>query len=160
MTGERGIELAQHPDCLGCQPNEIVKAELGGEVFSTKSWRVSHCSGPFGEGAMVLEPKRHVSQLDEITTEEEQEMIPLFRRLYHAVREATGAERVYINHWSHGDDPHIHWVFQPITKELLVKFGNLKGPDLQEAIIKVNMLPKKEKAREYSEVIRQKLRGS
>lgn len=125
-------------DCLGCMPSAETKKELGGSVWEGNYWRVSHCNGPFGEGTMVVEPKRHVADIESLNGEEQAEMVPVFRDVSEAVKEVCGAERVYIEHWTHTAVAHAHWLFIPVTKELVHKFGDKKGPNLIAAMADAN----------------------
>src|SRR3989344_2321243 len=125
---ERGREKVE--GCVVCLPSEETKKDLGGSVWEGKFWRVSHCNGPFGEGTMVVEPIRHVARMEDLSKSEETEMITVFKDVSKVVREVTGAQRVYMEHWTHSPVQHAHWLFIPVTEELLQKYGGKKGPDL------------------------------
>jgi hypothetical protein len=53
-----------------------------------------------------------------------------------AVDALIGPDQVYVTLWAHagGQPGHIHWVVQPVTRELMVRYDGLCGPHLQVAM--------------------------
>jgi diadenosine tetraphosphate (Ap4A) HIT family hydrolase len=85
---------------------------------------------------LLVKPTRHVLHVRDLTDAEAAELGPLLRDTARVVDElaSPAAEQVYTCLWSHnGSDPvHIHYVVQPVTRELLDELGS--GPRQQAAL--------------------------
>jgi diadenosine tetraphosphate (Ap4A) HIT family hydrolase len=129
-------------DCLAC---ELASGRLplpGGLIHETEGWRVEHCVGPLGVGTLVLKPKRHVVRVSELTAAESRELGPLLRRSAAVIDDLLAPEQVYVCLWSHagGAPAHIHYVVQPVGRELLERHG-AHGPRLQAAMLESETPP-------------------
>jgi diadenosine tetraphosphate (Ap4A) HIT family hydrolase len=120
------------PGCLACDLTAGRRDLPGGPIHDAEGWRVEHCVGPLGVGTLLVKPKRHVTRVAELTTEEAQEQGPLLCRCAAVVDSLLEPEQTYVCLWSHagGEPGHIHYVVQPITRELMDDFG-VHGPRLQ-----------------------------
>jgi diadenosine tetraphosphate (Ap4A) HIT family hydrolase len=118
--------------CLACDLTAGRRHLPGGLIHDSERWRVEQCVGPLGVGTLLVKPKRHVTRAAELTTDEAQEQGPLLRRCATVVDSLLEPEQTYICLWSHagGEPGHIHYIVQPITRELMDDFG-LHGPTLQ-----------------------------
>lgn len=105
-------------------------------------WVVEHCVGPLGVGTLVVKPTRHVSRVSELSRGETLQLGPLLHQTAAVVEELTRPAQVYVCLWSHnaGEPVHIHYVIQPIHRELVEEHG-LRGPALQAEMFERGDLP-------------------
>jgi diadenosine tetraphosphate (Ap4A) HIT family hydrolase len=101
-------------ECALCRGAEL-DAELGRElVWESDLWRLTTSIGPGDPtpGFSYLEPKRHITDITELDGEEALTFGPVVARSCQALKEATGAELVYI--YVFGDSvPHLHLHLAP-----------------------------------------------
>jgi diadenosine tetraphosphate (Ap4A) HIT family hydrolase len=116
--------------CLACDT-----VGPGGVIAETPGWIVDHCIGPLGVGTLIVKPRRHVLHVADLDAAEAEELGPLLHRVAEAVTELTSPEQVYVCLWSHdrGEPGHIHFVVQPVGRELMTETG-VHGPRLQVAM--------------------------
>jgi diadenosine tetraphosphate (Ap4A) HIT family hydrolase len=90
----------------------------------------------------LLKPKRHVTRVSDLTNDEAGELGPLLQRSAAVVDELVQPEQVYTCLWSHagGTPGHIHYVVQPVTRELMNRYESY-GPNLQVAMFAKNETP-------------------
>jgi len=121
--------------CIACDLSSGARPLPGGLIHETEHWRVEHCIGPLGVGTLIVKPSRHLCHVADLTDEEAAELGPLLQRVAGVVTELCSSDQVYVNLWSHaGAVPvHIHFVVQPVTRQVLDEFG-LHGPPLQVAM--------------------------
>jgi len=87
----------------------------GGTVYEDNLVYAGHVAIPEGQttaylGSILVEPKRHISGLADLTDEEAQNVGLLIARLSRALKTIEGAEHVYLFVLGH-DVPHLHiWV--------------------------------------------------
>jgi diadenosine tetraphosphate (Ap4A) HIT family hydrolase len=100
--------------CALCRGAEI-DAELGRElIWESDLWRLTTSIGPGDPtpGFSYLEPKRHLTHITELDGEEAATFGSVVARSCQALKEATGAELVYI--YVFGDSvPHLHLHLAP-----------------------------------------------
>ena len=132
--------------CLGCAFASGQKTPPGGVLLRTDSWMVNHCVGPLGLGTMVIAPTRHVTRVSALTEPEVEELGRLIRRCSQVVETLVTAEQTYVCLWSHGTDgpKHLHWVVQPITKDLVEAHAGKRSEELQSAMLKANEHPSRD----------------
>lgn len=152
------MEQAERPKpCLTCQFNEKADPEIGGVIWETQFWRVEHSMGnSAGVGAMVVKLRRHAEWLEELTDDESGTLGPVLGKVTKAMREVTGAERVYVNLWNESSR-HVHFLLQPRLPNTIIEYGGLKASQLQAAMDVEQKPIDKTKAHEISEKVRQKL---
>jgi diadenosine tetraphosphate (Ap4A) HIT family hydrolase len=138
--------------CLACDLAEGRVDLPGGEIFVTGHWIVEHCVGPLGVGTLIVKPKRQVVHVWELDPDEAAELGPLLRRVTAAVAELTEPDQVYVDLWSHagGKPVHIHWVVQPVSRQLMDEIGDY-GPHLQVAIFDANAPPPRDEVIAFAE---------
>jgi histidine triad (HIT) family protein len=101
-----------HPDCLICRKHSGMVSVPGGALFEDRLVYAGHAQIPNGQAAaylgyLMLEPKRHVPGLADLTDEEAQALGLLAARLSRALVASQGAEHVYA--FVLGDRvPHVH----------------------------------------------------
>ena len=120
-------------ECLACELTAGERELPGGCIRETSHWRVEHCVGPLGVGTLIVKPKRHVLHVADLNDEEAAEVGPLLHQASRVVSELTHPDQVYVTLWSHADASpgHIHWVVQPVTRDLVASHEGLHGPWLQ-----------------------------
>jgi diadenosine tetraphosphate (Ap4A) HIT family hydrolase len=113
----------------------------GGRIHETEHWLVEHCVGPLGVGTLIVKPKRHVVHVADLDDVEAVELGPLLRDVARVTTSLTQPEQVYVTLWSHagGLAGHIHYVVQPITRDLMQRFGH--GSSLQPEMFAENEHP-------------------
>jgi diadenosine tetraphosphate (Ap4A) HIT family hydrolase len=138
--------------CLACDLAEGRVDLPGGEILVTEHWIVEHCVGPLGVGTLIVKPKRHVVHVWQLDEAEAAELGPLLRRVTAALSELMQPDQVYVDLWSHaGAKPvHIHWVVQPVTRELMDDLGDY-GPHLQVAMFDANETPPRDEVVAFAE---------
>ena len=112
--------------CLACDVNEGRIQPPGGVIYEDERWVVDHSISPVRlKGWLVIKSRRHVEDFADLSPEEAEEFGPLSRSASAAVREALGAERVYVcsfgEEWRH---VHVHVVpryprMEPVSWKLL-----------------------------------------
>jgi diadenosine tetraphosphate (Ap4A) HIT family hydrolase len=129
-------------DCLACALSSGRKPLPGGLIHRTTRWRVEHCVGPFGVGALVVKPDRHVLHLADLDAHESSELGPLLCETSKVITELVQPEQVYVSLWAHagGQPDHVHFVLQPVTTALAERFG-ARGTRLQMAMLAEGELP-------------------
>ncbi len=129
-------------ECYACQLMDGTIPIVGGVIHDTDLWRVEHCMGPLGLGALIVKPRRHVIHVWELTDDELAEMGPLIGRAAQVARELTQAEQVYVCLWSHaGFRPdHIHYVVQPVGADAKERH-DMPGPGLQMDMFRAGERP-------------------
>lgn len=102
-------------DCFICRKHRGDVAIPGGPVYEDELLYAGHAALPPGEaegylGSLLVEPKRHVGGMADLTDEEAQGIGLLVARLSRALTAAEGAEHVYLFVLGHAV-PHLHvWV--------------------------------------------------
>lgn len=141
------------PGCLGC---DLLAGRLdlpGGVIFERAQWVVNHCVGPLNVGSLVVAPRRHVTAVAELRDAEAAELGPLLRRTSRVVEELCSPEQVYVCLWSHGegDRKHLHFVVQPVTSELVVRFGGARSEQLQAAMLEAAEQPDRADVEDFAD---------
>lgn len=94
-------------DCLLCDGDRAA-AELGREVvWQDRLWRLSMSRRGYTTGFGYLEPKRHVPHITDLHGEEAATFGPVLARVTSALKEAAGAELVYVYIFG-GGIAHLH----------------------------------------------------
>jgi ATP adenylyltransferase len=120
------------PGCLACDLTAARRYLPGGLIHDGEHWRVEHCVGPLGVGTLLVKPKRHVTRVAGLTTDEAEEQGPLLRRCAAILDRLLAPQQTYVCLWSHagGEPVHIHYVVQPVTTAVMDDLG-VYGPSLQ-----------------------------
>jgi diadenosine tetraphosphate (Ap4A) HIT family hydrolase len=94
-------------DCILCD-EERAAAELNREtVWEDDLWRLVMTHRGYTTGFAYLEPKRHVPHITDLDGDEAATFGPVMARVTSALKEAAGAEIVYV--WIFGSGiPHLH----------------------------------------------------
>ena len=140
------------PGCIACDLTAGREPLPGGVIADTGSWHVEHCVGPLGVGTLIVKPTRHVLHVADLTAEEAGELGPLLRTATSAVTDLLQPEQVYVCLWSHagGVPGHIHFVVQPVSQELMDRYG-VHGPGLQKAMFEAGEPSPEDEVEAFSE---------
>ncbi len=111
-------------------------AELGREqVWEDALWRLTTSIGPgdVTPGFSYLEPKRHIRSVADMDGDEAASFGPVLARCASALRQAAGAELVYV--YIFGDHiPHMHAHLAPHVEGDALNGSMLKG-ELEERVL-------------------------
>ena len=107
----------------GCIACDVVSGRIvppGGIILDDGVWVLSHSVSPvLLRGWLILEPRRHVEHLAELTEPEAAALGPLIARASSAVMRALQAEKVYA--CSFGElVRHVHWYLIPRYADMSV----------------------------------------
>ena len=131
------------PACYACDLMAGRAPLPGGRIHETMHWIVEHCTGPFGVGALIVKPRRHVLHVWELSAAELQEMGQLLGAASQVVYRLTECDQVYVCLWSHGgfEPAHIHYLVQPVSKSLRDRFAEA-GSALQVEMFRRGEAPR------------------
>jgi diadenosine tetraphosphate (Ap4A) HIT family hydrolase len=114
-------------NCIGC---EIISGGLtppGGFIHNGEQWTLTHSIAPGGaplRGMLILQTRRHCTQLADLTPQESRALGPLLQVTCRALEELFQPARVYAGSFGEGV-PHVHFMLiprldgMPIGAELL-----------------------------------------
>jgi diadenosine tetraphosphate (Ap4A) HIT family hydrolase len=110
--------MTSHPDepvpCILCQGRAADDQLMRVEVWQDDLWRLTTAYASETPGFSYLEPRRHITDMTQLDGAEAATFGPTLARVTSALREETGAERVYI--YVFGDSvPHLHLHLAPHT---------------------------------------------
>lgn len=133
----------------------------GGRIFETDHWIVEHCTGPFGVGALIVKPRRHVLHVWDLSTAELREMGPLIGAASRVVRRLTDCDQVYVCLWSHGgfEPGHIHYLIQPVPRALRDEYREA-GPSLQVEMFRRGENPRADLVEAFCERAKKEFRST
>jgi len=94
-------------DCPLCAGTEMDDALMRTEVWSDELWRLTTASVSEVAGFSYLEPRRHVPDITQLTGEEAATFGEAIARTSRAIKNATGADRVYVYIFGESVD-HLH----------------------------------------------------
>lgn len=104
--------------CFICRKHNGQEATPpGGYIYEDEHWMVCHAPGKLGPlGTLFIESKRHFLDFAEMTDKESVSLGNVMRKIYHALKLQTGAERVYQVTLLDGV-PHFHSWLVPHRKD-------------------------------------------
>lgn len=84
-------------NCFLCRKHKGLELTPPGDyIYEDEHWMVCHAPGKLGPlGTLFIESKRHFLDYAEMTDEESASLGIVMRKVYHALKLHTGAERVY-----------------------------------------------------------------
>ncbi len=89
------------------------------QVYDDSRWRVAHALSSRLPGWLVVLPRRHITSLAELTSEEAVALGPLLRRLTAALAEVTGCQKTYVALFAEADGfDHLHLHVVPRVRDL------------------------------------------
>ncbi len=107
-------------DCYSCRveaaPEPLPPRE---RVYDDGLWRVAHATSSALPGWLVVLPKRHVTNLAELTAAESARLGPLLQRLSAALAEVTGCVKTYVALFAEAEGfEHLHLHVVPRAPDL------------------------------------------
>lgn len=110
-------EIGFTSNCLICNKQRGIILPPGGAIYEDELVYASHSFIPQDEsnvylGLLFLEPKRHITGLEELTDAESRRIGELITRLSKALKVSTGAEHIYLFVLGHHVD-HLHFWLIP-----------------------------------------------
>jgi diadenosine tetraphosphate (Ap4A) HIT family hydrolase len=123
--------------CTVCAKHQRKIELLAGPVYEDELFYIGHSTVPEEHdatylGAFLIEPKRHVSGLDELGEVEAERLGLLANRVARALRASEGAEHVYLFVLGH-HVPHLHAWVVPRYPGTPREFWGLRVMEWQEA---------------------------
>ncbi|HLB39717.1 MAG TPA: hypothetical protein VJM84_04620 [Actinomycetota bacterium] len=104
--------MMRFPDCPACRGTEGDPELHRIEVWSDERWRLTTSLSAEVLGFSYLEPRRHIVAITAVDGEEAQTMGDVLARCTAALRDATGAEQIYVYVFGSGI-PHLHLLLAP-----------------------------------------------
>ena len=150
-------------DVTGCFVCDVVHgrgAVPGGLIHRTRYWHVDHCVGPLGVGTLIVKPSRHVVHVADLSDDEAEELGSVLRDAARVTTAITHPEQVYVTLWSHGGGRpgHIHYVVQPITRNVMEQYGH--GSSVRPAMFAGNRTPNADEVEAFAESARTMFRSA
>jgi diadenosine tetraphosphate (Ap4A) HIT family hydrolase len=130
-----GSGVVTNSECALCNV-PAVDADFGRvEVWRDSLWRLTTSVGPGDptSGFSYLEPLRHIRYVHELDGEESATFGPVLARCAAALKEATGAELVYVYIFGRGI-PHLHAHLAPHTAGDALNESILRGEFEEQAL--------------------------
>ncbi len=120
-------EMISPENCIGCQVANGMIIPIGGFVYADELWTVNHMlASPPILGWLILQPRRHIEALHEMTTDEQWRMAQLMAHVDSTVRHILAPSKVYVCLFAESAQcPHIHFHVIPRTTEMEVR-----GPEI------------------------------
>jgi diadenosine tetraphosphate (Ap4A) HIT family hydrolase len=104
--------------CLSCEVIAGRVASPGGFIFESDDWVLVHqVSPPSLAGFLILQPRRHVEQIADLTMEEASEFGPVLRRATQALTRVVQPEKIYVCSLGSGVK-HVHFYLIPVSAEM------------------------------------------
>jgi diadenosine tetraphosphate (Ap4A) HIT family hydrolase len=106
--------VAAGTECLSCAHDARVDMPPRERLHIGPRWRVAHAFGTSLPGWLVVLPRRHVTVLDQLTTEEAVDLGPLLRALTAAMCEVLGCSKTYVALFAEAEGfAHVHFHVVP-----------------------------------------------
>ena len=118
--------MMRYPDCPACRGAEGDPELHRTEVWSDDPWRLTTSLSAEVGGFSYLEPRRHIVAITAIDGEEARTLGDVLGRCTTALKDATGAEQVYIYSFGSGI-PHLHLMLAPHRQGDALSDWMLKG---------------------------------
>lgn len=127
------MNAATDKDCLLCRA-DAADAEFDRiRVWEDELWRLTVSLSAEVPGFAYLEPKRHVPYLTDLDGAEAASFGPVLARCTRILREATGAEFVYVYIFGDGI-PHLHVHLAPHCKGDALNDQMIRGEIVEEKL--------------------------
>jgi diadenosine tetraphosphate (Ap4A) HIT family hydrolase len=128
--------MPANQNCPSCEVNTRPDLPPRERIYVNARWRLVHAFDASLAGWLVLLPLRHVTALDELTTEEAADLGPLLRSATSALRDVTHCSKTYVALFAEAEGfQHLHFHIIPRMPDLDAEFrgprvfGLLGGPD-------------------------------
>ena len=114
-------------ECLGCSVANGTICSVDDFVYADELWTVNHMLVPAPIlGWLVLQPRRHIEALHEMTHDEQLRMVQLMSYIDSTIRHMLTPSKVYVCLFAESAlCPHIHFHIIPRTVEM-----EARGPEI------------------------------
>src|SRR5262245_249068 len=119
--------MISQENCIGCQVASGMIVPPGDFVYADELWTINHIltSAPI-VGWLILQPRRHIEALQEMTIDEQRQMAQLMAHVDSTIRYILAPTKVYVCLFAESPQcPHIHFHIVPRTAEVEVR-----GPEI------------------------------
>lgn len=98
---------------------------------------MNHVIGPMNLGTLVVGPREHVVAVRDLGDAAAAELGPLLRDTARVVEALVQPEQTYVGLWSHGAGTrkHLHVAVQPVTADVVARYGGLRSEQLQARML-------------------------
>lgn len=118
--------MTADPECLTCVHNSRTDLPPRERIHLGPRWRVAHAFGTALPGWLVVVPQRHVTALDELTSDEAADLGPLLRTVTAAMKGVLGCAKTYVALFAEAEGfAHVHFHVIPRNADLP---ADLRGP--------------------------------
>ena len=121
-----GASSSTEQGCVLCDPARAERELHRSTVWEDTVWRLSTALVGAIPGFSYLEPKRHVPHITDLTGDEAKTFGPTIARVTSGVKEATGAELIYLYVFG-GGVPHLHVHLAPHREGDALNSALLRG---------------------------------
>ena len=108
-------------DCMGCNIREGKINPFGGIIYETKNFSVAQDAEVLLDGFLIIQSKRHIRSIEELTEEENIELAKLLYKVRKAIKELGICEQMILVQEETSKHFHI-WLF-PEYDWIKEKFG-------------------------------------
>ena len=122
--------MMRYPDCPACRGVDGDPELHRLEVWSDDLWRLTTSLSSEVLGFSYLEPRRHIIAITAIDGEEAATLGAVLGRCSAAIRDATGAEQIYVYVFGSGI-PHLHFMLAPHRPGDALSDWMLKGEAIE-----------------------------
>ncbi len=142
--------MISQENCLGCQ---VASGMISDFVYADELWTVNHMLiSPPILGWLILQPRRHIEALHEMTIDEQRRMVQLMAHVDSTLRSILAPSKVYVCLFAESAQcPHIHFHIIPRATEVEVR-----GPEIFN--YKPKMYPSEEKILSFVHQAREHLK--
>jgi diadenosine tetraphosphate (Ap4A) HIT family hydrolase len=97
---------------------------------------VNHVVGSMNLGTLIVSPRDHIVALADLDDKAVAELGPVLRDTARVVEALCHPEQTYVCLWSHGPArKHLHIAVQPVTAEVVARYGGLRSEQLQARML-------------------------
>ena len=121
------------PTCALCEGPAGDAGLFREQVWGDELWRLSMSVEGYTSGFAYLEPKRHVPHIEDLDGREALTFGPTLARVSRVLREAAGAERVYVYIFGSGI-PHLHVHLAPHREGDALSSAIVRGEVIDEPL--------------------------
>jgi len=118
--------MIRYPDCPACRGTDGDPELHRTDVWSDQRWRLTVSLSSEVLGFSYLEPRRHITAITALDGEEAASLGDVLGRCSSALRDATGAEQIYVYVFGSGI-PHLHLMLAPHRQGDALSDRMLKG---------------------------------
>ena len=83
-------------DCMGCNIREGKINPFGGIIYETKNFSVAQDAEVLLDGFLIIQSKRHIRSIEELTEEENIELAKLLYKVRKAIKELGICEQMIL----------------------------------------------------------------